>query len=240
MKIKIIVLAFSIFTILSSQKATAQYDSLAVSILDSMSDVISDLESCSFKFNTNYDIQNDDFGLITHSEAGEVFMKGAYKLFIEKRGDKGHKQFFYNGKSFLLYSFDKNQYATMPAEISVIELIDSISSQYSVEFPGADVFYPDFVDNLLATSNNLVFLGLMINEKGESYHIVGSTDDMTYQFWVDPKTFLPDRMTLNYITQKNNPRYTITFTDWNLNPFINDSAFEFVAPAGAQLIKISK
>ncbi|MBK8550504.1 MAG: DUF2092 domain-containing protein [Ignavibacteria bacterium] len=232
-----IVLLLVIFT----GKSYAQYDSIAVAILDSMSNEISELETCSFRYTSEYDIPNDEFGLITHSESGIVYMKGPDKIFVEKKGDKGHKSFFYNGKTMLLYSFDKNQYASAPATMSLIELIDSISSYYGVEFPGVDVFYPDFVDNLLETSNNLIYLGLAMVGNTECYHIAGARDDMTFQFWISPDKYsLLVKMSIVYLTKPEDPRYSIVFSDWKLDENIDDSKFEFSLPEGALLVKLIK
>lgn len=228
------------FLLVFSGKTFSQYDSVAVSILDSMSIRISDLETCSFRFVNEYDISNDEYGLITHSDAGTVYLKGPDKMYIEKKGDKGHKQFFYDGKSFTAYSFDKNQYATAPAVLSLIQLIDSLSSYYNVDFPGADVFYPDFVDNILATSNNLVYLGLGLIGDQECYHIAGASDDMTFQFWISDDKYLPVKMSIIYVTQPEDPRYSIVYSDWKLDENLDDSMFDFKVPAGAQLIKLVK
>lgn len=222
-------------------KSNAQYDSIAVAILDSMSDKISLLETCSFNYDSEYDIPSSEYGLITHSESGTVYLKGPDKLFIEKKGDKGHKQFYYDGENFLLYSFDKNQYASVKSEMSLIELVDSVSSYYGVDFPGTDIFYPDFVDNILATSNNLVYLGLALIEDTECYHISGAADDMTFQFWINTQQpGLPLKMSIDYIDKPERPRYSIRFSDWKLDEYINDTKFEFIVPADAQLIKIIK
>ncbi len=222
-------------------KSYAQYDSIAVSILDSMSDKIGVLETCSFRFDSEFDIPSDEYGLITHSESGTFYLKGPDKLFIDKKGDKGHRQFFYNGKTFLLYSFDKNQFASVAATMSLMELIDSVSSYYGVDFPGSDIFYPDFVDNILATSNNLVYLGLALIEDTECYHVAGATDDMTFQFWINTQPpGLPVKMSIDYIDKPESPRYSIRFSDWKLDEIIADDKFEFSFPAGAQQIKLIK
>lgn len=230
-----------LFFFVTALRSYAQYDSIAVAILDSMEGKISDLETCSFRFTSDYDISNEEYGLITHTESGEVLMKGPTKMFVEKTGDKGHKQFFYDGSTYSLYSFDKNRYATAPATISLIDLIDSLSSAYGVEFPGIDVFYPDFVDNLLMTSNNLIYLGVTVIGNTECYHIAGTTDDMSYQFWVSAKEpSLPVKLSIVYTTKVFNPRYNITFYDWKLDQSIDDSIFSFSIPAGAQQIKLIK
>ena len=231
------VLPALIFVTVSQSRA--QYDSLAISILDSMSNRISDLESCSFRFISEYDIPNSEYGLITHSDAGICYLKAPDKLYVEKKGDRGNREFYYNGKYFLVYSGSKNQYAKIPAEITIIELIDSVSSYFGVEFPGADVFYPDFVNNILETSNNLVFLGGTRIDNEDCYHIAGAGDDMTFQIWVSADgKYLPVKMTLIELDKPMTPRYQFRYYDWALDEFIDDSKFEFVAPQGAQIVKI--
>jgi len=64
--IKIVKSLFIIIILLSvcSGNALAQIDSEAVVILDSMSSVITDLESCSFVLKTEYDVYNNRLGLV--------------------------------------------------------------------------------------------------------------------------------------------------------------------------------
>lgn len=234
-------LVFVFLILIISGKSYGQFDSIAVAILDSMSDRISQLETCSFRFYTEYDINSDEYGLITHSESGNVFLKGPDKLYIDKKGDKGHKSIYYNGKSFLVYSFDKNQYASVPAELRLIDLIDSISSYYGVEFPGADVFYPDFTDDILEHSTNLLFLGITMVVDSECYHIAGVQNDMNFQMWITADgQYIPMKMTIDYTKKAGTPRYRIVFLDWKSDEEMNDSKFEFVEPPGAQKITISK
>jgi len=232
-------IAFTFLILVMSGKSYGQFDSVAVAILDSMSDGISRLETCSFRIYTEYDIESDQYGLITHSESGDVFLKGPDKLFINKKGDKGHKEIFYNGNTFLVYSFDKNQYASVDIRLNLIELIDSVSRRFNVEFPGADVLYPDFTDDVLENSENLVFLGLTLVSDYECYHIAGVQKDFTFQLWItaDGK-YLPLKMTLDYINLPGNPRYRAVYLDWKTDIPIEDSKFEFNAPAGSQKIKI--
>jgi len=230
-----------LFVIAFAGKSYSQYDTVAVAILDSMSDRISKLETCSFKYYSEFDKVSEEYGLITHSEFGTFYLKGPDKLYIEKKGDRGHNKFFYNGNIFLLYSVNKNQYASLMTSMTLIEFIDSVSSYYGVEFPGVDVFYPDFVDNILENSNNLISLGLTMVGEQECYHIAGTADDMTFQFWItsDGK-YLPMKMMIDYILKPQTPRYRIVYADWKLDEPLNDVMFEFTPPLDAVKIKIIK
>lgn len=232
-------LIFTILFLIIAGKSYAQFDSIAVAILDSMSDGISRLETCSFKIYTEYDIESDEYGLITHSEISDVYLKGPDKLYINKKGDKGHRDFFYNGNTFLVYSHDKNHYASVDVKLNIIDLIDSVSRHFNVEFPGADVLYPDFTDDVLENSQNLIYLGLTLVSDIECYHIAGVQTNFTFQLWISADgKYLPVKMSLDYINRPGSPRYRAVYMDWKPDVPIEDSKFEFTAPAGAQKIKI--
>jgi hypothetical protein len=225
----------------SSAVVFAQIDSEAVVILDSMSDVVTDLESCSFTLKTEYDIYNTDLGLVKHSDIAKVYMKAPDKLLVNRKGDKGNKNFYYDGKTFTYFSADNNQYADLPAPPTIMETIDSISSYYGVEFPAADIFYTDLVDSILANANILSLLGFTNIFDKECYHLAGRSDEMSYQVWIaNDGTFLPVKMAIVYTSRPGQPQYEAVFQEWNVNPVLDNSMFDFVVPADAVKIKFIK
>lgn len=219
----------------------AQIDSAAVAILDRMSFVLSGLESCSFKLSTENDVFNDKLGLIKLSEVSDVFLKGPDKLLINKKGDKGQKDLFYNGKTLTYFSSGNKQYSTADAPPTIMEMIEEININYGIDFPAADVFYPDFVDDLLAFSYNVSYLGITNIDDKKAYHVAGTAKDFTYQLWIaEDGSFLPVKMAIVYTNQTANPQYHATFQSWNLNPAFQDSMFEFTVPAEAKKVKFVK
>jgi hypothetical protein len=238
----ITVLLLSIVLIsVSSRKASSQIDSEAVAILDTMSNVVTELESCSFTLKIQYDIYSERFGLIKNSDVSKVFLKAPDKLFITKKGDKGNKELYYDGKTLTYYSKDNHQYATVSAPPTIMETIDSVSNEFGIEFPAADIFYPDLIDSILANANNLSNLGLTEIDEKECFHIAGTNDDFTYQLWIaNDGSFLPIKMAIVYTNKTANPQYEALFQNWNLNPVLEDSMFNFIVPTDARKIKILK
>ena len=122
-----------------------------------------------------------------------------------------------------------------------METIDSLHNEYGIDFPAADIFYPDLVDDLLSYSDNLLYLGLTNIEDKECFHIAGTTDELTYQIWIsNDGTFLPVKMAIVYTNMAANPQYEAKFENWSLNPSLQDSMFDFVVPTGAAKIKFAK
>jgi hypothetical protein len=236
-----IILLSLVLIAVSSGPAFSQIDSEAVVILDSMSSVVTNLESCSFTLKTEYDIYSDRFGLIKNSDNANVYLKAPDKLFIKRKGDKGQKEFYYDGKTLTYYSKDNNQYAVLTAPPTIMETIDSVSDEYGVEFPAADIFYPDLVDTILANANNLSNLGFTDIDEKECFHIAGTNDEFTYQIWIaNDGSFLPVKIAICYTTRTGNPQYEAIFKEWKINPVLDDSMFNFVIPPDSRKIKILK
>jgi hypothetical protein len=219
---------------------TGKIDSVAVSILDHMSAVIGDLGSCSMTVKSNYDVQSMHLGLVKHSNEEQVYMQGPSKMLIRSEGDKGSRSFVYNGTTLSYYSYEKNQFAEVQAAGTLMEMIDTVNKLYGVDFPVADFFYPTFVDDILSESRNLVYLGTTKVDGKECFHIAGTAKDKTFQFWISNDPFyLPVKVVIVYTMKEMNPQYEAVLTNWQINPTLPGSLFEFTPPPKAKKIRLS-
>ena len=223
-------------------KTQPQYrriDTVAVAILDKMSAVIGDLSSCSVTIKSNYDISSKELGLIKHSDEQQLFLHGSNKMLVKSDGDRGSRDFYFDGTKLSYYSLDKNQYGQIDASMSLVEMIDTVSKLYGIEFPAADFLYPTFVDDILAESKELVYLGLTKVDGKDCYHIAGKASDKTFQFWISDDAYtLPVKMVIVYTSQEMNPQYEAVLTDWQVNPNLPDALFTFTIPHRAQRVKL--
>ncbi|HLZ87821.1 MAG TPA: DUF2092 domain-containing protein [Puia sp.] len=221
------------------QAQTRRIDTVAVAILDRMTAVIGDLGSCSFTVKSNYDVSSKELGLIKHSDEEQVYLHGPNKLLLKSDGDRGSRDFYFDGKKLSYYSLDKNQYGQIDAGMSLMEMIDTVNKLYGIEFPAADFLYPTFVDDVLAESKELVYLGLTKVDGKECYHIAGKGADKTFQFWISDDAFsLPLKMVIVYTGREMNPQYEALLTDWQVNPNLPDAIFGFTAPHKAKKVRL--
>lgn len=216
-------------------------DSVAISILDKMSAVIGDLGSCSVTVKSNYDIHSRELGLVKHSDEEQLFLHGPNKLLVRSEGDKGTRDLIYNGQVLSYYSLDNNQYGQLEAPVSnVVEMIDTVNKLYGIEFPVADFFYPAFVDDIIADSKALMYLGLTTVDGKECFHIAGVGRDKTFQFWISNDAYyLPLKMVIVYTGKELNPQYEAVMSNWQVNPTLPDALFEFSAPPRAKKIRLA-
>lgn len=241
-------LSFFVLALLFAGRTSAQtktqpeirrIDTVAVAILDKMSAVIGELNSCSVTIRSNYDVTSKHLGLIKHSDEQQLFLHGPDKLLVKSDGDRGSRDYYFDGNKLSYYSLDQNQYGQIEAPMSLVEMIDTVSKLYGIEFPAADFLYPSFVDDILADSRELVYLGLTKVDGKECYHIAGRAADKTFQFWISDDAYsLPLKMVIVYTSQEMNPQYEAVLSDWQVNPSLPDALFTFTIPHKAQRVKL--
>jgi hypothetical protein len=118
-------------------------------------------------------------------------------------------------------------------------MIDTVNKLYGIDFPVADFFYPGFVDDILAESRDLVYLGLTKVNGKECFHIAGTAKDKTFQFWISNDAFsLPAKVVIVYTSKEMSPQYEAVMSDWQINPSLPDALFEFSPPHMAKRIKL--
>ncbi len=227
-----------------SQVLESDVDTVALVILDRMSSIIGDLESCSFSVEIAEDtpdntffVPEDSLGLIKQFTSSEVYMVGPDKLLVNSNGDNGHRGFWYNGSELAFYSYDYQYYALLDGEANILDMIYQVSEHYDVDFPAADFFNPYFTDDLLEQSQKLKYLGTSMIDGTRCFHIISSNSERNVQIWItDDALALPKKMVIVSYTEDYYPQYEITFDEWELNPSLPASLFDFVPPPNAVMI----
>ncbi|MGY0393389.1 DUF2092 domain-containing protein [Bizionia sp. KMM 8389] len=213
-------------------------DSTAIFILDKMSDVIGDLESVNITMNSSVDKINTSHNIEKHYRQSNVSMSGPNKLLVRTKGDKQNRGFWYNGSYMTYYSFDENNYVTLEAPSSTIQMIDSMHMRFDFKFPAADFFYPSFTDDIMAEFDTISYLGEKTLDGETCFYIMATNDKTNVQLWVsNSMNMLPKRIVI-IDKDKNNMQYEANFINWDLNPSIPNSVFEFTPPPKSKLISI--
>jgi hypothetical protein len=235
---QIIMAFFGLVLLLPIHAQEPRVDTVAVMIIDHMASVIGELNSCSFTLNTSIDVKDPDYGLVTQNETDEVYLSGPDKMHVNFNGDKGHRGFWYNGMNAIFYSYDENNYVTIDAPGNIIEMIDSININYGIEFPAADFFNPTITDDMLALFDKIIFLGKRVLDGKECLLVMASNKDMNVQIWFSSDAFtLPQKFIIIYKNDENK-QYEANFSNWNLNPEIPASVYDFLQPPKARKISI--
>lgn len=213
-------------------------DTVAIAIIDKMGEVLGSLEAVSFDLNTVHDEANEAGLLERHFNSHRVFMRGPDRFTIRSQGDKGSRGYWYNGAFMTWYSYDQNNYVTLPAQGSIINAIDSVNTTFGIQFPGVDILYPSFADDLIEEFDQIQFAGIKDVEGTECLHILAENQTWNFQLWIENGAFyLPKKYLI--FKKGNAPEVNEgTFYSWDTNGALPDAIFEFTPPKNANLISI--
>jgi hypothetical protein len=235
---KIVLIFTGLIVYISASAQENRVDTVAVMILDRMASVIGELTSCSFTMNSSADIQDFELGLVKHTQKDEVYLSGPDKMLIHSYGDKGHRGFWYNGEVITCYWFDENNYAIIDAPDNTIAMIDTIHKDFGIEFPAADFFYPTFTEDVLNFFDDIIYLGKKVLNDQECFCVLALKKEMSVQIWFSNDAFnLPVKFVIIY-KEDGNRQYEATFSNWQLNPEMPVTIFEFMPPPGAHEVSI--
>ncbi|WP_136480109.1 DUF2092 domain-containing protein [Cognatitamlana onchidii] len=240
MKKPLFVTTLLIFCLLGHSQNSKNIDSTAIFILDKMSDVIGNLNAVTFDLNTSIDKLDTSKNIVKHYSKSTVSFSGPNKLLSRTEGSRGKSGFWYDGSFMTYYNFDENNYVTLAAPESTLEMINQMNENYDFKFPAADFFYPDFTDDMMEYFDEIKFLGKKTLAEEECYHIMAINKNMNVQIWISNKTYLLPKHFVIIYKNKDNMQYESTFSNWTLNPDIPDAVFNFLAPPTAKLISILK
>jgi hypothetical protein len=213
-------------------------DSTAIFILDKMSDIIGDLESVTFEISNSIDKFDEHQNIEKQYSTSKISFSGPDKLHIRTEGTEGKKGYWYDGSYLSYYNFKENNYVTLEAPETTLEMIDEMHLNYDFDFPAADFFYPSFTDDIMEQFDSIKFLGSKTIDGEECYHIMATNKDLNVQLWISNKTYLLPKHFVIIYKNKSNLQYQSTYSNWSLNPNIPNEVFGFLPPPNAKLISI--
>ncbi|MFK5878700.1 MAG: DUF2092 domain-containing protein [Flavobacteriaceae bacterium] len=226
-------LLFSLLLMSCTSKEKGEYDTRAIESLDKLTETIGALASCSYTLNTISSKNEENKTVSEH----DVYMGGPSKMYIHTVGTKGEKSYWYNGEDLAYYSYDKNEYATIEASGSILDIVEHINQNYGIDFPALDFFYPTLTDDIMNNYNTILFIGDETIDKVSCTLIEATNDNKVLQIWISNETNLPHRMVISSDTDQND-FYDIVFSNWRTNQDLPDLLFAFEAPTNSERIQL--
>ena len=215
----------------------SEIDPGAVALLDKMSAVIGDLESCSFELFLSKDEEHHQYGMLTRHSRHKVYLKGPDKIQVQSWRYNDDRAMWYNGAYLWYYSLRQNNYSRLPMQGNIISVFDSLHFNYGIDFPAADIFYPAFTDDVLESFKQIHIIGEAHIDGSPCFHILASNEDTRLEIWIAQDAFnLPLKFSIVQTKDGVMERYEARFKDWSVNPVLPDSMFEFKVPPNSRSI----
>ena len=220
-----------------ASSGTPAIDPKAVEVMQKMGSYMASLQK--------YKVHADRIVEVILPNDQRLFSDNSVDLFVQRPdrlranliSAKRDLEFFYDGKTFTLYTPRTKYYASVTAKPTIAEMIQNVSSEYDIDFPLRDVLY--HYDVLLKEVVSGEYIGMSLIRGAKCDQLAFRQKDIDWQVWIEEgEKPLVRRIAISDKTQKGEPISVTSLSDWDVNPTFEEDLFTFSPPQDAQKIKI--
>ena len=215
-------------------------DERAIGALRTMGDFLREQKSFSVSTTTDTDYVTDTGQKITVSAKGKLDVVRPNKVRAAVTSDRKEREFFYDGKTFTIFSPKLGFYSTVTAPPTIHELADMLQDRFGLELPLVDLFRwgtpeADFKDIQLAQ-----YVGPAKVDGADTEQYTFRQKGVDWQIWIQQGDKpVPRKLVLTTTDEKARPEFAIHMK-WSLDAKHSDATFSFVAPKDSAQIAIAE
>lgn len=215
-------------------------DPAAMAALDRMGAYLRTLENFEVRADTTLDEVDADTGQKLQFEGNTLYrVARPHAFFVETNTDRRHRQFYYDGTKFTIYSPRMGFYAQAPAPGTIAETVALVEDRYDIDMPLKDLFYwgtPE-VDNSNITSAQHIGFARIDGADTDQYAF--RQDPVDWQIWIQRGDRpLPRKLVITSREEEGQPQFASELS-WNVNPRFTNATFAFSPPAQARQIRFA-
>jgi hypothetical protein len=210
----------------------------ALALLKPAADRLSAAKAFTFKTQSMVEVPSPVGQIINYFFTSEIAVQRPNKLASKKTGDGPAFDLYYDGKTFSGVDQKLGLYAQMDAPPSLDELLPFAMDKTGIYFPSADMLYSDVYGNLTKDLTHAYWVEKSVVNGVQCDHLTFAAPGVEWQIWVGPeKDPLPRRLMVTMLNMDRQPRFMVTFSDWDFKSDLSAKRFEFKKPAGAKQIE---
>lgn len=228
----------------STETASAveeKVDPAALSALETMSRYLGTVKTFEVRTTSTID-EVLETGQKVQFDSGATYRVRRPNAFrIETSSDRRVRNFYYDGKTFTMYSPRMSVFTQVDAPPTIGEVIGKLEDEYDVKLPLTDLFtWADSPAESAKVLTSALYVGPAKIRNIECDQYAFRQPDVDWQVWIQRgDTPLPRKVVITTRDDAAQPQYTV-YLDWNLTPKFDDATFAFTPPKDTYKIEILK
>jgi hypothetical protein len=169
--------------------------------------------------------------------SADVIISRPNKISAERKGDLVNQKFYYNGKTLTLYNPTSNVYATESVPDTYEGLFMYMYESLGFGIPVSDLVYSNSFPLLMQDVTFAAVIGKTYIQGIKCDHLLFSRPGVDFQVWVSEGSRpLPLKYVVTDTASPGRLSISTLMGDWNVEPAVDDTQFNFVPPKGTQAI----
>lgn len=149
------------------------------------------------------------------------------------------RRFIYEGNDVTLHDVEMNHYATVKGASTIDRTIDKIIKKWDFHPPMADLLVSNPYRSLTQGAQSGKTNGTQWVGGVKCNRVAVTKDAVDWEIWIASNDHLPKKLEITFKDQADNPKATLMFQNWNLDPKLKDSQFTFNPPKDAMEIEMA-
>jgi hypothetical protein len=207
-------------------------------IFQNMVDFLRGLERFSVTVNDTSDYHLSSGQRVQISTRSVFDVQKPDKARFEFRGKDIDRAAWYDGETISVLEKDENVYTVIPMPPSVDSAIDTLTNDYGVIFPMADLIRGRGYHAVTQRATKVLYVGTTAVKGVKCHHLFFDSTSLSAQVWVATESPpLPLQVLITYKEPDGPRRFLGTYTNWNLAPVFPEGYFTFKPPPDAERIE---
>lgn len=212
-------------------------DPRADQILREASAYLAELDQFTFHAEVVEDDTLNTGELVQFGRSVDVAVRRPDRMWADVKGERGHKRFWYDGRSVTLYDYVYGTYAQTTVPNTIDAALDDLANRYGVVLPLSDFGYSDLYAKLIDKIESGIYVGMREVNGVPYHHLAFSQQSIDWEIWIeDGARAVPAKLLIVYKDQDGSPHFSAILSKWELAS-LPDELFTFEVPAGAQKIE---
>ena len=169
-----------------------------------------------------------------------LVMRRPSALTFTGKGDQRDIAAWYDGKHVTLVSHTDKIWARGPMPPTLDEALDFISAEYAIQMPTADLLYSSPYDAVMTPDTTGGWVDVQTIGDVRCDHLAYRQSVVDWEIWLGEGRRLPCRARIVYKNEPGQPAVTVTYSDLDLSPAVNDNTFAAKIPDGYARIKMMR
>ena len=231
-------------TTAAAQSRTAEkpgaIEQRAIEALDKMGAFLREQQSFTVHTTTQTDYVLESGMKVRLSSHGELRVRRPDHLRADVTSDRKARQFFYDGKQFIINGQRLGYYACLAAPPTIGELANVLQDRYGLELPLVDMFRWGTAASSVGDITAAIYVGPAMIDGVQTDQYAFRQPGVDWQIWIDQGARpLPRKIVLTTTDDPARPEHEIALS-WQLGTRHDDQEFRFVPDKDSKRINIAE
>ncbi len=223
----------------ANAQESAAIEPEAAQILRQMSDYLGSLKRFSFRAENTVDTVMPSGQKLQLGANVDIAIRRPNHFRVNRKGDLGDQEFYFDGRTLTLYGKRVNYYATMTASetIDIDSALDYAREEVGVVMPGSDLVYQNAYQGFTEDVDSGMYVGASTVGEVQVHHLAFRGSEVDWQIWIEKGDKpLPRKLVITSKWITGAPQFTAVFSGWDISAQLKDALFTFSPPPGVEKI----